>query len=348
MSDEIARRLAAGPAHFPQMLDTLRDRLLILQLSEARIAAASFLDQRIITPETKGDWVSFAQVAARLDPAARDDAHYIFHIGHVGSTLLSRLLGCLPQVLALREPLLLRTAADLWATRDAIDAPYDPASLPGRLQVIRRLLARTFRPEQRAVVKATSFTSDIAPQLVASGARALFLTVSAQSYMRTILAGENSRAELPAVTGPRLLRLACHLTPMPFRLWSLGEGERVALAWVVEMLSLVAAEAAMPADTVLWIDFDDFLAAPEPALHRICAHFGLPIDHDAAAHILAGPVMRTYSKGPEHGYDADLRCTLLAQAAIEHGTALQAGTRWLDRLAAVHPKVAGLRGLVRG
>ena len=345
MSDEIARRLAAGPAHFPQMLDTAQDRLLLLQLSEAQIAAVSFLDQRIMTPESRGDWVPFAQIAARLDPTTRDDAHYIFHIGHVGSTLISRLLGCFPDTVALREPLLLRSAAELWAARDAIDAPYDPAALPGRLTLIRKLLARTFRPQQRAIVKATSFTSEIAPRLIAPGARALFLTVSAQSYMRTILAGQNSRAELPAVTGARLVRLARHLDPMPYRLWSMDEGERVAMAWAVEMLSLTAAEAAVPAGTVLWIDFDDFLAVPEPSLLRIAAHFGLAIDRPQAAAILAGPVMRTYSKGPEHSYDANLRRTLLGQASTEHAEALRSGTRWLGRLAAAHPKVASLRGL---
>ena len=345
MLDEVARRIAAGPAHFPHTLDAVRDRLLLIGLTEQDIAAASFMDQRILTPAIKGDWAPFADVVERTGHAPRDDAHYIFHIGHVGSTLISRLLGSWPEVLALREPLLLRTLADLWARAGDVDSPWDPAALPPRTEAVRRLLARTFRPDQRTVIKATSFVSEIAPHLVAPGARALFLYVSPQSYMRTILAGEGSRQDMVATLGARLKRLARRLEPMPFRAWSLGEGERVALAWVTEMLSLAAAEAALPAGSVLWLDFDDFLTQPAAALGRVTRHFGIAASEAEIARVVAGPLMHSYSKAPEHKYDAALRRTLLAQAAAEHGAALAAGSAWLDRLTGQHAAVARLRGL---
>jgi hypothetical protein len=345
MLDEITRRLAAGPAHFPHTLDAIRDRILLIGLSESDIANASFLDQRILTPAIKGDWASFTDIAERLDPAARDDAQYIFHIGHVGSTLISRLLGSWPEILALREPLLLRSLADLWARREAVDMPWDPAGLPARTATIRRLLARTFRPDQRAIIKATSFTSEIAPHMLAPDARALFLYVSPQTYMRTILAGDGSRQELVTLTGPRLTRLNRRLEPMPFRMWSLEEGTRVALAWVTEMLSLSAAEAAMPAGSVLWLDFEDFLATPEASLLQVAQHFGLSPADGEVARLIAGPLMHSYSKAPEHRYDTDLRRRLLSQAASDHPEALRAGAMWLDRLAAEHGDVARLRGL---
>jgi len=347
MLDEVARRIAAGPAHFPHTLDAVRNRLLLIGLTEAEIAAASFMDQRILTPTIKGDWAPFPEVVERIGHAPRDDAHYIFHIGHVGSTLISRLLGSWREVLALREPLALRTLADLWARRDSVDMPWDPACLPQRTEAVRRLLARTFRPDQRAIIKATSFTSEIAPQLVASGAKALFLHVSPQSYMRTILAGEASRQDMVMSAGSRLMRLARRLEPMPFRGWTLGEGERVAMAWVTEMLSLAAAGAAMPAGTVLWLDFDDFLARPAEALGGVARHFGMAARPEDIARVAAGPLMRSYSKAPEHKYDAALRRTLLAQAAAEHGAALAAGSVWLDRLANQHEAVARLPGLAR-
>ena len=347
MFDEISRRLAAGPAQFPHTLDPVRDRLLLIGISEEELAAASFLDQRVLTPATKGDWAPVADIAARLDDRARDDAHYIFHIGHVGSTLISRLLGSLPDVLALREPLLLRSIAGLWARKDAVDAPWDPAGLPARTVVLRRLLARTFRPDQRAVVKASSFTSEIAPHMVTPGARALFLHASPQSYMRTILAGEGSRQELATLTGSRLVRLERRLQPMPFRLWSLDEGARVALAWATEMLSLSAAEAALPNGSVLWLDFDDFLAEPERSLRLVARHFGFAMNEAAAARIIASPIMQSYSKAPEHWYDAELRRSLLLQAASEHSATLRSGMAWLDRLADTNGEIARLRGLAR-
>ncbi len=345
MIDPIPPRLTLSPTPFPHFLDAPSDSLLLLHITEEQLAAASFLDRRIVTPQSRREWISFAEVAAQLDSAGRDDAHYIFHIGHVGSTLVSRLLGCLVEVLALREPQVLRNAADLWTGRDQLDACYSLASLVDRLQVIRRLLARTFRPEQRAMIKATSFASDIAPLMVTADARALFLTVKPQSYMTTILAGEASRQELRGLTGARLTRLARHLGPMPFRFWQLGEGERVALGWAGEMLSLSAAEAALPAGSVLWVDFDDFLARPARLLIAISAHFGFTLSEQRAAQILSSPIMRTYSKAPEHRYDTALRRTLQAQAAIEHAPALRAGMQWLETLASDYPQVARLRGL---
>ena len=47
---------------------------------------------------------------ARSTDDMRSDARWIFHIGHVGSTLVSRLLGELDEVLAIREPRLCATS----------------------------------------------------------------------------------------------------------------------------------------------------------------------------------------------------------------------------------------------
>lgn len=343
MTDDLARRLAAGPAHFPHSLDIAGDRLLLIETTEAELVEASFLDQRLLTAATRGGWFAMTDVLLADDPAARDDAQYIFHIGHVGSTLISRLLGLLPDVLSLREPLVLRGLAEVLGKRDQVDQPWSTESLDTRAALLRRLIARTFRPGQRAIVKATSFTSEIAPALVAPGARALFLYTSPESYMQTILGGDASRQELAMLTGSRLQRLARHIDPMPYRVWSLDEGERVALAWTTEMLSLAAAAERLPPDSVLWLDFDSFLIDPATALARIAAHFGIALSPADAARIAADPVTQRYSKAPEHGYSADLRRQVKAQAAREHREALAKGMAWLDAATTTRTRIARLR-----
>jgi hypothetical protein len=333
MSDEITRRMLAGPTYFPQNLDLARDQLLLVELSEAEIAAASFLDQRIMSATTRGGWVTMAEAMARADHAGPDDAHYIFHIGHVGSSLISRLLGLLPAVMALREPLVLRGIAEAVAKAGAVDAPWSPDTVDARVTVLRRLLARPFRTGQRTIIKATSFASDIADRLVAPGSRALFLYASPDRYFRTILAGENSRRELAMMTGPRLVRLARWIDPMPYRLWSLGLGEQVALGWATEMRALSAAADALPDGAVMWLDFDDFLYDPLDALRRIATHFALSLDDSGARRLATDPLMGRYSKGPEHAYSADLRRQLLDQAGREHGEPLRRAHHWLAELA---------------
>jgi hypothetical protein len=339
---ELSRRLAQGPTQFVHSLDAPRDLLLLVELAEADLRGASFLDQRVLKPGLWGRWLPFADIAASIDPGARDDAQYIFHIGHVGSTLIARLLGEVPGILSLREPLLLRDLAAQIAMRGAVDAPWDPASLPDRTRLIRRLLARTTRADERAIVKATSFTSEIATELVTGEARAVLLFARPESYMTTILAGDNSRAELAAITLTRLPRLARRLDDMPYRSWSLSEGERVAIGWVTEMLSLQAAADALPPEAVLWVDFDAFLADPAGQLARIADHLGLGLSTGEADRLAGSPIMQRYSKAPEHGYSPALRGQLQRQAAQAHGQALQDGLRLIERMRQAHPAVARL------
>ena len=118
---------------------SLRSCILQIELDEAGYHAASFLDDRILGPGTKGAWLPIERVAAtaRLGHDARP-LHYILHTGHVGSTLLSRLLDTTGSVLSLREPLPLRTLAD------AGDVLGQPESLLSESQF--ELVARHLHP----------------------------------------------------------------------------------------------------------------------------------------------------------------------------------------------------------
>jgi hypothetical protein len=310
---------AASPRWFPHRLDLETDRLLLVEKSEADYRQASFLDDRSLWPDRRQHLVAWADVIAAVRAGARRDLHYIFHIGHVGSTLVSRLLGELPQVLGLREPLILRTLAER------------PEELPRRLDTVTALLSRTFRPDQRAMAKATSFVADIAAELVPAGSRALLLYARPERYFATILAGENSRRELALTAPERLRRLQARLSEQD---WTVaGEGEALALAWATEMTSLVRASERLDA-AALFMDFDRFLADPGSALARLAIFFGLdPVGAEALAR---HPLMKRYSKAPEYEYDAGLRERLLTEARAEHAGEMRRAERWLDA-ASPHP-----------
>jgi hypothetical protein len=272
--------------------------------------------------------VETAVGAARME----ERCHYIFHIGHVGSTLLSRLMGADPRVFALREPPVLRMFARLRTEPELQPRAWDDADFERHLGVMLKLLSRTFRPEQTALVKATSYVSELAPELLArpSAPKAVFLSVRPESYFATILAGPNARAEAKGLTAARLKRLHHRLGREVWRLGSFGEGEGLALAWAAEMAAL--ADAAKSAgDRVLWVDFDDFLAAPQETLARILAHFDCAPDPRALNDIVSGPLMQRYSKAPDHAYSAQLRRELLDEARKAHAPVIAKGLEWLDR-----------------
>ena len=335
MSGPGAHALFQTPEWLPLTLDANAGAALFVPLDERAYHSASFLDERILTPETRRQWIGMREVAAHLPGHARQDAHYILHIGHVGSTLIARLLGERRDIFSVREPAVLRGLADLHRMAGEPEAPQSPVTVDHWFRLFRPLHARTFRPEQQALVKVTSFASEIAPRLCAPDAKRLLLWVDAETYLRTILAGEGSRGESAALAGARLRRLHHRLGGAGWKLWEMSEGQRIAMSWASEMLSLADA-----ADHGLWLSFDAFLAAPAQSLVRIGAHLGRPIPPPEAAALVAGPLMQRYSKAPEHGYSADLRRQLLMQAGTAHGAAIRAGLAWLEGAAAQHPRIA--------
>src|SRR5689334_5929495 len=121
---------AATPAWFPHLVDPINDRVLLVAKSEQDYRDAAFLDERSLRPDAQRQIVDWAALAAAVPPNARRDVQYIFHIGHVGSTLISRLLGELPDVFALREPLIVRTFHEMVEECGTPEALWDPATLP--------------------------------------------------------------------------------------------------------------------------------------------------------------------------------------------------------------------------
>lgn len=336
----LADNLRRSPEWLPHSLDVAGDRVLFLRLGEGEYRAASFLDGRIVTPASTGQWIEMARV---IEAAAGlpDTWRGIFHIGHVGSTLISRLLGEVPGLFALREPAAMRTLAD--SDPDAAESWWDRAAWSARVAALDALWSRAWRQGEVALVKVTSVASVFAAARAAI-APCLFVTARAETYLATILAQEGNRAEAVALAPARLRRLNRRIGGPVFRLAAMGEGERVAMAWACEMATLD--EAAN--ERVAWVDFDGFLAAPAEGLAAAAAHLGAGLGAGEAERLVEGPLMRAYAKGPEHAYSAGLRAEVLAVARREHGREIATGLRWLEGAGARYPAVARVLGRLGG
>ena len=337
--DPFQRRFAADASLLPHMADLANDRVLIALVSEADYRAASFLDQRLLTDRIGREWMAW-DALPDLGAAARFP-HFIFHIGHVGSTLVSRLLAEVGDMLPLREPMLLRTLAQVAERVERPESVWSPALYRQRMAQTLGWLGRGFGPEQNAMVKASSVITAIADELTRTDGRALFLHIPLPRYIETILAGEASMAETLAQAPARMARLAALLPDFPFALWQLPPATRIAMSWLCEMTT---AQRTLPAADPrhLWVDFERVLADPSAALAAQCAHFGLSIDTARIDTALAGPVMHQYSKAPEHGYSPDLRRELQAQAAAEHAPAIAEAIAWVEALATRYTSLGDL------
>jgi len=329
--DSLAASLERSPELFPHALNVAADSVSLIRLSEPDYARASFLDARILSRQTIGRTVPWPQFQAAVDAAqVEETCTFIFHIGHVGSTLLSRLLGAHPQVFALREPAIFRTLAQMRTAPGSQPPRWSESEFEARLAVFLKLWSRTFRPEQRACIKATSFVSELAVPILGrpSAPKAIFMYAPAETYLATIFGGPNSRQEARMLAESRLKRLHNRLGEERWKLAALSEGEMLAMGWACEMTALTAAIDSA-GDRAMWLNFDSFLSEPRREISAAFRHLGIQASHDEIASILSGPDMRRYSKAPEHAYDATLRRDVLEQARNEHAREIQRGLGWL-------------------
>jgi len=285
--------------------------------------AASFLDDRMIGPGLDARLYSLDHVMD--DSASVSDAPmgWIFHIGHVGSTLVSRLIGDLPGTFAIREP---RSLRDMFVA--------DPARQPGLAGPLGRLMSRRLHGAV-PVVKATSFVSERAADLVGACGRALFLYADVRRYCAGILAGPNSRQELTALHPLRDQRLRARGIELTG--FDTDDAARAVFAWAAEMTSLEVAGNPIGADRTCWRDFDVMLATMQYELTRACEHLCIAAKPEQVEAVVTGPLMRQYSKAPEYEYSPALRSELLEDAMREHKGAMDAAISRLEEAAAHYP-----------
>ena len=299
----------------------------VIEMSPAEYREASFLDDRMLQQPRNAHLLGWTDVMAAMPRNARTDARWIFHIGHVGSTLVARLLGELDGVLAVREPRALRDLAQFPAEART---PF--------VEPLQRLYSRTFAPDEAALVKTTSFVSEIAAELVPVGQRALFMYAKPQAYIEGILAGENSRKELQMLAQWRGQRMQQRVQVLDAARES--EAHLAAAAWACEATALVAAEGAMPPGSVEWADFDGMLDSMSAHLKRVAAFFGWDAHEERIAEIATGPLMRRYSKALEFDYSPELRRELLGEARRDHGENIRSALGMLARTAQNSPLLA--------
>ncbi len=342
MTQALLAGLAASPDVYVQKVDLTRGAALLVQLDEAAYRAASFLDDRILTPGLKGGWVSLPRLLDAAGAIANTKPlHFIFHTGHVGSTLLSRLLDESDCVLSLREPLPLRALADARDVRDLPESLLSSRDLESLERGLLQLWSRGYAGTHSVVLKATSSACRLAASLLGrqATARAVYLNLAAEPYLATLLAGQNSGIDLRGHGPVRIRQLQGRIGTPLAPLHALSLGELAAMSWLAETWNQHDAISASGA-RVIALDFDELLGDITAGVSRVAAHFGLPLEARRLAEIARSPVLTRYSKSPDFEYSPQLRRELLRQSRQTHAAQIAAGLRWLEGLAGSQPAVA--------
>jgi len=325
--DEIAR----DARWLVQALDPNARVVRIVEMDREAYREVSFLDDRMFRRAFVNQIMPWDAIAEASQMIPRRDARWIFHISHVGSTLLSRMLGEVSGTLPVREPRFLR---DLARIPEAARARFAIAA--------QALFARTFSPGEIAVIKTTSFVSEIASDLVPAGGSALLLFNGPRNFVSNILAGENSLKEVSRRAEDRARRLQSRHIRFPEHR---NDADGAAAAWACEMTSLEVAADRMPDRHVGWIDFDRFLEDIPRQLKASAEILDISTSTDELVAIANGPLVGRYSKALEYEYSPDLRRQLLADSNCRFGREIDGALAMLRAAAEKSPLLA--RSLAR-
>jgi hypothetical protein len=337
-STAIGEKLAQDASWHLYQLDAAQQASAWLRLSEQQFRDASFLDQRLLQAQAGQASLASPEIVA-LDGLEEShsalstrQAHFIFHIGHCGSTLLSRALAATPRILPIREPLTLRQLA----------ADFPEAENPmwsSKLQYALAAHSRTFHSEQLAMIKATSTCNALVLPILerVPDARALLMYVPLESFLAGMLGKQSTPLDLRGHLNTRLHEWR-RLAGSPFEQLStdeMNDAELAVLSWLTSMARLLHAQATYP-DRCKLLDFDQFLGAPEAGLEELIDFFSLA---GSQAEILqAWPEISTgYSKKPDEPYSAFNRNRTLSRGRMMHDTDISSALQWAEQLAHQHP-----------
>lgn len=338
---ELLPRFALDPTLHLHKLDMVRGATLVVAMDAQKYRDESFLDDRILERVKAGVWMPTASLMGKVDAPTRAP-HFIFHQGHTGSTLISRLLDSLG-AFGVREPGVLN---ELAALHDRLGEPDALVSRDGWERLARFMLhvwARTFQESAPAVVKATSHAGRNGFEMLAMApqSRAIVLSMKAEAYLAVLLAGANSATDLRGFAQERMRRLARLFGDVSAPLFALSHGELAAMTWLIERASAMRylGDAAL-APRALDVDFDAFLAAPHEHLKRIGAHLGLDASDARVDAALRGPIMSRYSKDPTQPYTIQQRRFTMDRSRAANAEELRKGLAWLERVSGLSAQAA--------
>ncbi|HET7651267.1 MAG TPA: hypothetical protein VFL15_11265 [Gammaproteobacteria bacterium] len=335
--------LANNPDYLLQNLDLVNRRGLVIRITRADYRQAAFLDDRMFRPSMQGAWFALDDLLQATATVPARKANYLFHIGHCGSTLLSRLLGELPNCLALREPL---PFLALGMTRRDLTAParlLDSVQWQALFDSVIRLQARCYADTDTALVKSTSAASNLLqPALDAHAeSRAVLLYLNLETWLATMLRAETNRESVRAYA-PAWLGDFRHLTgDDSLRLPALSDVQQAVLSWATMLLNFTSAAHRNPARTC-WIDFDEFLRQPAEQYRLLTEFLGLTTAAEAPGSPLDSPIMEHYAKDPHQRFNAAQRAQELGEARRHLAAELNAGLAWFEELARRVPALLNL------
>jgi len=269
-------RLWQVPDLFPIMLSPETDELVLVAITEQAYRDASFLDDREIP--TDASRVLPLEEALRLldrQTSPAKPVHGIFHVAFCGSTLISRCLQELDTAFVLKEPFPMHAMAE--RRRKVLPGSPGEAAWRRQFRLLVRLLSRTHRPQQTAIVKPTDASTNLICELLEHhpGSRAVFLHVGVEEFMLAML-GDRERMGFVRSRLAELGELFPDEPVFRFERWnSLPDAAQVASLWMLHARAYARYAGPNRSSAYRSLDFERFRRAPIATLAALARFLGL-------------------------------------------------------------------------
>lgn len=321
------------PDFLPLKLDLAGRRVLFLRMSAEQRVEAAFLDERALPPDAQGFWLHHHQLSAGIaDLHACPD--FIFHIGHCGSTLLSRLLQSWPDMQVLRELLPLRTLAEAQGQDDSVSSFAEWQAL---LPVLLSRWAIPQPPHRRVLIKATSSCNGLIDPILrlCPTTRVVLLDMPLEPYLATLFKSPASVRDAAAAAPLRWKFLAPRSGAEGASMESPGYAEICAMGWLAEQVRFSELLLGEHRQRLLRVNFHDLLSQPQRELGAVAGLLGLEATQLERA--LSSPSWTRYSKAQGYAYSTDDRSHDLALSRERFAPQIASGRAWVRAFLSQHP-----------
>ncbi|MGH8369549.1 MAG: hypothetical protein ACRESC_01085, partial [Gammaproteobacteria bacterium] len=332
-----------SPDYFLQNLDLVNRRGLVVRIDRDTYRQAAFLDQRMFISDTQCAWVPLNTLLQATSGLPTRTTHYIFHIGHCGSTLLSRLLAELSGCLTLREPLAFLTLAMAQRELGLPDSRLDASRWQDLFEMVLRLQARGYSDSDIVLIKSTSVAGNLLqPVLVTQpDSRVILLYMDLETWLTTMLRASGPRESVRAFASAWLTDFRQLTGDVSIELHTLDDIRQAVIGWTTMLLGFTRAATRQPGRTH-WLNFDEFLRKPASHCKLLTEFLALPANDAKIETLTTGPIMGRNAKDPRQDFDTNVHARELAAARQRFDPEIRTGMRWFEELTQRIPSLSEL------
>ncbi len=351
---KILNDLLDNPNHFLFHFDN--EQACFVEMNRTLFNRSIFLDSRIKTLSQQVSPMRLGQLIDHIErrEKTRPSISYIFHMAHVGSTLLARGLDIPGKNLVYREPQILRHLGVMAASKEqTTNFDHDWNSL---LRLVTHMLSNSYGADQGVIVKANVPVNFVAGQLMdlRPDSPAIVLYSRLDNYLLSLMKTKDHQEWVYRIIEELSAGWedVCGISTKERT--SLSLPQAIACIWLSQISIFQGLLQNYPQARSL--DSETLFCHPAPTLEAAFKLIGQAFSGDELKSILNGQAFNRHSKNPGLVYNNQLRIverdkvrsSLVqelseAQAWVkQHADRLDVTDRLSPGLVAGHPSMLGL------